>query len=214
MSGAGEQNGAAGRPFVVGLGGTPRPGSTSERALEIAMAAAREAGARTAVLTAAELELPLYQPGLELDAPAAEFVTAIARADGVLISTPGYHGGVSGLLKNALDYTEELREGPAPYLDGKAVGCIVCAHGWQAGTTTLVGLRSIVHALRGWPTPLGVAINSSPPEDGSDVLESERVLSQLQTVARQVVDFAQRPPRRDLPPEVAAGPGQPRKGEV
>ena len=28
---------------------------------------------------------------------------ALARADGVVISTPGYHGGISGLLKNALD---------------------------------------------------------------------------------------------------------------
>jgi FMN reductase len=120
----------------------------------------------------------------------------------VLISSPGYHGGISGLLKNALDYTEELRDEPRPYLDGKAVGCIACAHGWQAGATTLVGLRSIVHALRGWPTPLGVAINSTPPEDGGDVLEEPRVLSQLQTVARQVVEFALRP----------SGPQ--RKGEV
>jgi FMN reductase len=211
---AGTDNGATGRPFVLGLGGTPRPGSTSERALEIAMAAARAAGARTAVLTAAELELPLYQPGMEMTATAAEFVQSIARADGLLIASPGYHGGISGLLKNALDYTEELRDRQTPYLDGKAVGCIACAHGWQAGVTTLVGLRSVVHALRGWPTPLGVAINSTPSAEAGDVLDSERVLSQLETVARQVVEFSLRSAVTDVPARPVAEPVQPRKGKV
>ena len=27
--------------------------------------------------------------------------------------------------------------------------------------TTMQSLRSVVHALRGWPTPLGVAVNST-----------------------------------------------------
>jgi FMN reductase len=99
-----------------------------------------------------------------------------------LISTPGYHGGISGLIKNALDYVEELRDDDRPYFDGRAVGCIVCADGWQTTTTTLVSLRSVVHALRGWPTPLGVAINSADTDgDPSE---------QLELIGRQVVEFA------------------------
>ena len=35
------------RPLIVGLGGTTRPGSSSERALAVALEAARELGART-----------------------------------------------------------------------------------------------------------------------------------------------------------------------
>ena len=68
---------------------------------------------------------------------------------------------MSGLVKNALDYLEELRGDQRPYLDGRAVGLVAVARGWQASVATLGTLRQVVHALRGWPTPLGLAINSS-----------------------------------------------------
>jgi len=41
------------------------------------------------------------------------------------------------------------------------VGCIATAAGWLGAVNTLGALRDIVHALRGWPTPLGAAINSA-----------------------------------------------------
>jgi FMN reductase len=179
------------RPFVVGIGGTTRPGSSSERALERALAAAEGAGAETLLLPAAELEFPMYAPErATLTDAAARFVEAVERSDGLVIASPGYHGSISGLLKNALDYTEELRERPRPYIDGRAVGCIVCAQGAQAGTTTLMALRSIVHALRGWPTPLGVAINTTPRAEGGGGLDDPGVLEQLEIVGRQVTEFA------------------------
>ena len=45
----------------------------------------------------------------------------------VVIASPGYHGTVSGLVKNSLDYLEVLREDDRPYLDGRAVGVIAVA---------------------------------------------------------------------------------------
>lgn len=170
---------------IVGLGGTLRPHSSSERALDEALAATAALGARTVRLTAAELDLPMYDPTRSGDlGPRAEkLVRALADADGVVIATPGYHGGISGLLKNALDYTEELRSDVRPYLDGRAVGCIACAHGWQATVTTLAALRSVAHALRAWPTPLGVAINGTAPDPRA-------TSAQLALMAGQVVEFA------------------------
>ena len=44
------------------------------------------------------------------------FLDAIRRADGIVICSPGYHGGVSGLVKNAIDWVEELRDGRAALL--------------------------------------------------------------------------------------------------
>lgn len=168
--------------FVLGLGGTTRPDSSSERALRAALAAAQDAGAETLLLGAADLELPMYRPDAVPTGAAARLIDAVRRADGVIIASPGYHGGISGLVKNALDYVEDLREDERPYLDGRAVGCIVCAYGWQATTTTLVSLRSVVHALRGWPTPLGVAINSAEPDRDPS--------AQLRLLGEQVVEFA------------------------
>ena len=79
-------------------------------------------------------------------------------------------------------------------LDGiiSAIGCICCAAGWRAGGLTLIAMRSIAHALRGWPTPFGAMSNTSLPlfgESGQLVDESTRM--QLALVGRQVAEFAQ-----------------------
>jgi FMN reductase len=181
-------------PLVVGLGGTKRHGSSSERALAASLRAAEAAGARTIHFSAIDLDLPMYSPELAEDdgEQGRRFVEAIRRCDGLIISSPGYHGGMSGLIKNAIDYIEELRNDERVYLDGRAVGLIVSAYGWQATTTTLIGLRAVVHSLRGWPTPLGVTINSSQPVfDGERVID-EAVARNLDIVGRQVVEFARR----------------------
>ncbi|RHW26371.1 NAD(P)H-dependent oxidoreductase [Nocardioides immobilis] len=180
------------RPLIVGLGGTLSEASSSERALRYALAAAAAQGARTKLFTAQALDLPMYTVDRSRRTPAAiALVDALAEADGVIIATPAYHGGISGLVKNALDYIEDLRADGRPYLDGRAVGCIVCAYGWQATTTTLVSLRSTVHALRGWPTPLGVAINSSQTRfDDAGQVTDARCAEQLSALGRQVLDFA------------------------
>lgn len=113
------------------------------------------------------------------------------RADGLLIASPGYHGTVSGMIKNALDYIADLHDEERVYLDGLPVGCIAVAHGWQAAVSTLHNLRVAVHALRGWPTPLGAALNTAQPGDRRDGLPHRRVLApQLETIAGQVMDFA------------------------
>lgn len=51
-------------------------------------------------------ELPLFNPDLEVDPPLAvrALREAIAQADAVLIASPEYAHGVSGVMKNALDW--------------------------------------------------------------------------------------------------------------
>jgi FMN reductase len=112
------------------------------------------------------------------------------RADGIVIATPSYHGSLSGMIKNALDYVEDMRDDPRPYFDGRAVGVIVCADGAQAMGTTLVSVRSIVHALRGWPTPFAATIASADRPFAEGVPASPDIALQLDTVAEQVVGFA------------------------
>jgi len=178
-------------PVVLGIGGTLRPGSSSEQALRLALAAAGRYGATTEILTASELNLPAYDYS-NADCDGAKLLlNAVRRADCLIICTPGYHGGMSGLLKNALDYLEGLSGDAAPYLQNKAVGCIVTAAGWQAGATTLSSLRATVHALRGWPTPLGAVINSAlRPFDANGEASDLKVAQQLDIVGKEVVTFA------------------------
>ena len=181
------------RPLVVGIGGTVRSPSSSERALMLALAAAEAAGARTQMFGGEILaKLPIYNPNdVEHPPERSALVEAVRRADGVIVATPGYHGSLSGLIKNALDSLEPLSGDARPYLDGRAVGCIVVADGWQACGSALAHLRSIVHALRGWPTPLGATINSAlKPFDDAGALKDPRDSFQVEMVAKQVVAFA------------------------
>jgi FMN reductase len=183
---------ASGTPYIVALGGTLRPNSSTEKALKVALRAAEGLGARTLLLGGADIDLPMYAPERPDRTPQAQrLVEELRKADGILLGSPGYHGGFSGLVKNALDYVEDMRADALPYFEGRAVGCIVTAAGWQATVTTLGALRSVVHALRGWPTPLGITINTIEPAfDADGAVLSPRLQEQLELIAQQVVTFA------------------------
>lgn len=178
---------------VIGIGGSVDPQSQSDRVLRAVLGQVAELGAEVGMFTGLDLDLPPYHTGAVLPAPATDYMDAVRRADAVVISSPGYHGTVSGLVKNAVDYLEELRGDPRPYLDGRPIGLIAVARGWQAAASTLASLRQIAHALRGWPTPLGLAINSSVTHfepDGST--EDAAAAASVRTQAEQLVDFARR----------------------
>ncbi|HMN45065.1 MAG TPA: NADPH-dependent FMN reductase [Povalibacter sp.] len=182
-------------PRIIGIGGTTKPGSSTERTLTATLQAAERLGAQTMLFAGPVLaQLPLYSPE---DAQRSElqrqFVEAVRHADGLILATPAYHAGISGLLKNAIDLLEDLRGDVRPYLHDRAVGCIVTAHGWQGAGTTLTSVRTIVHALRGWPTPLGITLNTAERlfDDEGDCLD-ERVQVQFAMLAAQVVGFANR----------------------
>jgi len=182
------------KPLIVGIGGTTRAGSATEKALRYALRVAENFGARTEVVAGPDLAMPLYEPHNPERTPAASrLIDLLRRCQGVIIATPSYHGSVSGLIKNALDYTEDMRSDEFPYLHSKPVGCIVCAGGPQAIGATLAGLRFIIHALRGWPTPLGVAVLASgkPAFDDDGGCTDASVTEQMAAMNTQIIKFAQ-----------------------
>jgi FMN reductase len=182
-----------GAPYIIAVGGTIRANSSTEKAMRHVLKAAADSGARTKLISGASLQLPLYQPdNPERSQAARALVAELAAADGIILGSPGYHGSISGLIKNALDYAEDLRDDPRPYFSGRAVGCIATAGGWPGAVNTLGALRDIVHALRGWPTPLGAAINTAEKvfdEDGNCL--APRVAQMLDMIAGEVIGFAQ-----------------------
>jgi FMN reductase len=179
------------KPIIVGLGGTGSPSGSTERVLRHALSAAEAAGAETLYFDGKALDMPMYSYAGDRTAPARDLIAALRRADGIIIASPGYHGTVSGLIKNALDYVEDMAKDERVYFEGRAVGLIAVAAGWQATGSTLATLRSITHALRGWPTPMAVAINSAQPVFGEDgTIADNAVAAQLNILAGQVVEFA------------------------
>jgi len=174
---------------IVGIGGTVNPTSSTQQALELATASAAANGAQVRLFGSAYLgALPHYRGAGYAADSGAELVEAVRSAHGLIIAAPGYHGTISGVVKNALDYLEDLARDQRPYLDGRAVGLIATAFGDQASMSTLLTMRAITHALRGWPTPMGATIRTyrglfSPDGECLD----ERARGQLELVGRQVV---------------------------
>lgn len=180
------------RPFIVGIGGTPRAASSPEKALRYALSLAEAQGAEVEVFAGSQIHLPMYNTEVAERSPEAQhLITSLRRAQGIVLATPCYHGSISGMLKNALDYVEDMAKDELPYFDSRAVGLIVCGYGWQSTGITLTALRSIVHSLRGWPTPMGVTINTmSKTFDDNGAVIDESAARQIAITMSQVQDFA------------------------
>ncbi|WNO53709.1 NADPH-dependent FMN reductase [Stakelama saccharophila] len=175
------------QPHIVALGGTLRPQSATGALLDAALSIAAESGARTTLLTGDVIAFPNFEPEEALASDAiTRFLDVLRSADGLIIGSPGYHGSLSGMVKNALDHVELLRGDERVYFDGMPVGLIATAGGWQAAVSTLEALRTIVHALRGWPTPLGVAVNTG--ERGDCVAAAEPQLRLMLNQMRWFLD--------------------------
>jgi NAD(P)H-dependent FMN reductase len=89
--------------LIVGICGSLRAQSHNLRFLQ---AAQRRAGALSFEVAPSLGALPLFNPDFETSPPAAvaKWRSLIGRADAVVIASPEYAHGVSGVLKNALDW--------------------------------------------------------------------------------------------------------------
>lgn len=196
--------------LVVGMGGTLNRHSSTQKAIALALQSAAAGGAETALFAGPDLDLPHYDPSAVVRCErAVALVSALRRADAIIVGSPSYHGSITGLVKNALDYAEDLRGDARPYFDRRVVGCIATAGGWQGAVNTLAALRNVVHALRGWNTPMGVVINTSEgPFDEQGRCVHPRIAEMLATMGRQIlVGLDQEPPWPDAQASSAPGTG-------
>jgi chromate reductase len=131
-------------PKLLGLSGALRKSSTNSKLL---LEAARLFGDHDYIQ--ADLNLPLYDGDDEEAAgvPAAVQTLAdqIAAADAVIISTPEYNKGPSGVLKNALDWVS--RTDGKPWAD-KPVAVMSAAAGRTGGDRAQMVLRGFMLPFR------------------------------------------------------------------
>lgn len=183
-------------PLIVGLGGSLRARSYSRLALRLALEMAAEGGAAIELLDLKELDLPMFYPDAPVDAyspfhqPAIiRLVETCRRADAMIWASPTYHGTVSGVFKNALDFLELLSDDEAPYLSGRAVGLIAVAD-----QSTFPAMVDSVYELRAWLAPTRVTV-SRRDFDAELTLTNERVERRLRRLVGELLSFAHSHPR-------------------
>jgi FMN reductase len=177
---------------VVGLGGSLAQISRSRAALNVALAGAADAGAETLLLDLRELDLPMYNPELELTPPpsAERLIEACYSAHGMLWSSPLYQGTISGAFKNALDWLHPLGRRDPPYLYDKVVG-LVSASGGTQGLQAVNSMEFATRALRAWAVPYVVPVPSAHLVfDEHGLIRDEGVGGQLQLLGAEVVRVA------------------------
>jgi FMN reductase len=178
---------------VVGLGGSLASPSSSLAALRIALEGAIEMGAETELLDIRELNLPMYVPGMA-DVPDSvhKLCQSVHEAEGLLWSSPLYHGTISGSFKNALDWLQLLSDRKPAYLTDKVVGLISTAGGTQ-GLQAVNTMEFIVRALRGWAVPLVIPIPQAwRIFDQEGHTQDDKVSEQLHALGREVTRAAGR----------------------
>ena len=126
------------QPILLGLSGSLRQNATNRKLL-------REAARlfEPASFVEADLNLPLYDGDLEegegIPATVQVLADQIAQADAVVVSTPEYNKGPSGVLKNALDWVSRTKGNP--WAD-KPVAVMSAAAGRAGGERAQMVLRT------------------------------------------------------------------------
>ncbi|MDB4558607.1 NAD(P)H-dependent oxidoreductase [Amylibacter sp.] len=103
----------------------------------------------SAISLLADLHLPLYDGDIEendgIPANVQTLYDQMQAADAIIIATPEYNGNLSGVLKNALDWTSRIK--PMP-MGRKPIAIMSAAAGRSGGVSALNSLRLCLPAFQ------------------------------------------------------------------
>ncbi len=177
---------------VLAVAGSLKQESVTRVVIHQAAAIMRQAGCTVDLLDLLHEPLPLFNPDTGRVFPGFPALQArVAKADVFLLGTPDYHGGMSGAMKNFLDYF--WRE-----FAGKLFVPIVASH--EKGLTTIEDLRTIARQCYAWVLPYGVSFaEKADVHDGRIVNQTlERRLEMMTRDARVYGQILAHQRRADL----------------
>src|SRR5213592_4393550 len=173
---------------IVGISGSLRSGSYTTMAVALALKGAKELKCETKLINLRDYQLVFCDgKGDESQFPKDVFRLReeVKLAQGIILGTPEYHGGYSGVLKNALDLMgfEEF--------EGKMLGLVGVSGGGMGAFGAMNNLRAVGRALHAWVVPEQASIPEAYKVfDGSGTLKDSALEKRLKEVGRQVARFA------------------------
>jgi len=167
---------------IMGICGTYDLDSANGRMLELLLDECRKLGAETVVWDHGAKPLPLVgAKGSWDDENVKEFQELAISSDAFILSSPEYHGTMSGVMKNSLDWLY------SKHTSGKVFG-LMSTLGGQASNNTLNHMRIAARWIYGWVAPVQIAvphIKEAFNEDGT--LVDEKIQERVSDLASSVV---------------------------
>ncbi|MEJ5053806.1 NADPH-dependent FMN reductase [Sphingobacterium sp. MYb382] len=148
-----------------------RENATSERLTRYLQAKLEKLGITVDTFRVVDSGIPLFDMSLNKVPNAVERMNIVFRdADVHIWLSPLYHGSMTGVMKNCLDWMECSARLPQAYLTGKIVGLVCWADGVQA-MQGINGMEAVAKALRAWTLPLHVPIQRKDLFDENDEVD-------------------------------------------
>lgn len=142
------------KPRILVFGGSLRVDSYNQKLATIAAAGARDAGADVTLISLRDYRLPLFDEDLEeaegKSEAARKLKELFLKADGFIIASPEYNSGITGALKNAIDWVSRVDsedEPPLSAFKGKSAAILAASPGGYGGARSLAQLRPLLENI-------------------------------------------------------------------
>jgi FMN reductase len=170
---------------ILGLSGSYGLTSKNGLLLSVALDECKKLGAEVHFWDLVEKPLPLVgAEGSWQDANVKEFQALATECDGYILTSPEYHGTMSGVMKNTLDWVYK------DHVGGKAFG-LMSTLGGISNSNTLNHMRIAVRWIHGWCVPEQVAVGKVKEAfDEDDNLTDTDVAERVVGLAQSVVNAA------------------------
>ena len=172
---------------VLGLAGEYRASSKSGMLVNAALNLAKSQGAEVVFWDLSEQPLPLVgEEGCWTHPNVQAFQAVLSECDAFFLSSPEYHGTMSGVMKNTMDWMYDKHVG------GKVFG-LMSTLGGVTNSNTLNHMRIALRWLHGWPVPEQLAVGhvkEAFDEDGH--LVDDSLKQRLESLVNSVLKAAEK----------------------
>src|SRR5919202_3680051 len=172
---------------ILGIAGSMRQSSYSTQVLKMVLEESKKYKTDTQILELRHANLPIYDPSASNESnnnnnnnDIERVSNALKWADSIVLSSPDYHGSMSGAMKNFLDYFWEE-------FAGKTFGYIVASH--EKGLTVADQMRTAVRQCYGWSMPYNMSINGEKDFNSKREIINSGLANRIKILARDLSTY-------------------------
>lgn len=169
---------------LTGIAGSTRHPSYSTKVLNMVLDEAKRVyGISIKVIDLNKIDIPIYKPNnteIYSENILKDLLESFKWSDAFILSSPDYHGSMSGAIKNFLDYFWEE-------FAGKTFGYVVASH--EKGLTVADQMRTAIRQCYGWSMPYNISINGQQDFNSNGEIINPLLQNRINMLARDIVFY-------------------------